>query len=66
MEEILPAARLLERATGANTNRDYGAAKAAFLQGLHDSGRAIQVCVWGGVKCDGGIWGGDVLGVGCV
>ena len=35
MEEILPAARLLSRATSP-TPSDYGRAKAAFIQGVHE------------------------------
>lgn len=35
MEEILPAARLLSRATSPSPS-DYGRAKAAFIQGVHE------------------------------
>ena len=42
MEEILPAARLLSRAT-AVTPSDYDRAKALFLAGLHDAGMQAQV-----------------------
>ncbi len=42
MEEILPAARLLSRAT-AVTPSDYDRAKTLFLAGLHDAGMQAQV-----------------------
>lgn len=42
MEEIIPAARLLSRAT-ALTHSDYERAKAAFLSGMDASGLAAQV-----------------------
>lgn len=43
IEEMLPAARLLEQATTGVAPADYAAAKAAFLQGLKGSSRAAQV-----------------------
>ena len=42
MEEIIPAARLLSRAT-ALTSSDYERAKSAFLSGMDASGLAAQV-----------------------
>jgi len=42
MEEIIPAARLLSRAT-ALTHSDYERAKSAFLTGMDASGLAAQV-----------------------
>ena len=42
MEEIIPAARLLSRAT-ALTHSDYERAKSAFLSGMEASGLAAQV-----------------------
>lgn len=42
MEEILPAARLLSRAT-AVTPSDYERAKTLFLTGLHNAGVQAQV-----------------------
>lgn len=42
MEEIIPAARLLSRAT-ALTHSDYERAKTAFLSGMDASGLAAQV-----------------------
>ena len=42
MEEILPAARLLSRAT-AVTPSDYDKAKTLFLAGLHNAGMQAQV-----------------------
>ncbi len=42
MEEIIPAARLLSRAT-ALTHSDYERAKGAFLSGMEASGLAAQV-----------------------
>ena len=42
MEEILPAARLLSRAT-AVTPSDYDCAKTLFLAGLHNAGMQAQV-----------------------
>ena len=42
MEEIIPAARLLSRAT-ALTPSDYERAKGAFLSGMGASGLAAQV-----------------------
>ena len=42
MEEIIPAARLLSRAT-ALTHSDYERAKSAFLSGMDASGLAAQV-----------------------
>lgn len=42
MEEIIPAARLLSRAT-ALTHSDYERAKGAFLSGMEASGMAAQV-----------------------
>ena len=42
MEEIIPAARLLSRAT-ALTHSDYERAKIAFLSGMDASGLAAQV-----------------------
>ena len=42
MEEILPAARLLSRAT-AVTPSDYERAKTLFLAGLHNAGVQAQV-----------------------
>ncbi|KAL0047976.1 hypothetical protein WJX82_004829 [Trebouxia sp. C0006] len=44
MEEILPAARLLSRAT-AVTPSDYDRAKTLFLAGLHDAGMQAQSLV---------------------
>ncbi len=43
MEEIIPAARLLSRAT-ALTPSDYERAKSAFLSGMDASSLAAQVC----------------------
>ena len=45
MEEIIPAARLLSRAT-ALTHSDYERAKSAFLSGMDASGLAAQVIRW--------------------
>ena len=42
MEELLPAARLLSRAT-AVTPGDYEQAKSAFLQGLQNAGAQAEV-----------------------
>ncbi len=44
MEEILPAARLLSRAT-AVTPSDYDRAKTLFLAGLHNAGMQAQVSI---------------------
>ena len=44
MEEILPAARLLSRAT-AVTPSDYERAKTLFLTGLHNAGIQAQVFI---------------------
>ena len=43
MEEILPAARLLSRATAVSPS-DYERAKTLFLTGLHNAGIQAQVC----------------------
>ena len=43
MEEILPAARLLSRATSP-TPSDYERAKSAFLRGVHEAAIQAQVC----------------------
>ena len=42
MEELLPAARLLSRAT-AVTSGDYEQAKGVFLQGLQNAGAQAEV-----------------------
>ena len=42
MEEILPAARLLSRATAVSPS-DYERAKTLFLAGLHNAGAQAQV-----------------------
>ena len=44
VEEILPAARLLSRATGV-TPADFERAKALFLEGVQNAGVAAQVFI---------------------
>ena len=50
MEEIVPAARLLSRATAVSPS-DYDRAKTLFLEGLQHAGVQVQVDASQGCLC---------------